>query len=102
MEKISFQSNPDPTFEVMLSMAIDGDEKAFKAIYDMFQGKMYSLCLRYAGNTADAEDLFQEGIIRVYRNLANFRAKDLLRMGQKNICKHLSRPSEKQAKTDLQ
>ena len=74
-KKSPSQSNPDPTFEVMLSMAIDGDEKAFKAIYDMLSGKMYSLCLRYAGNTADAEDLFQEGIIRVYKNLANFRGE---------------------------
>ena len=54
-------------------MAVDGDEKAFRAIYDMLSGKMYSLCLRYAGNRADADDLFQEGIIRVYRNLSGFK-----------------------------
>lgn len=54
-------------------MAMDGDEKAFKAIYDMLSGKMYSLCLRYAGNSTDADDLFQEGIIRVYKNLSGFK-----------------------------
>ncbi len=58
---------------VLLSMAVDGDEKAFRAIYDMLSGKMYSLCLRYAGNRADADDLFQEGIIRVYKHLSGFK-----------------------------
>ncbi len=59
--------------EVIHTMAVDGDEKAFKAIYDMLSGKMYSLCLRYAGNKNDADDLFQEGIIRVYKNLDSFK-----------------------------
>ncbi len=60
---------------VILSMAVDGDEKAFRAIYDMLSGKMYSLCLRYAGNRTDADDLFQEGIIRVYKHLSSFKAQ---------------------------
>ena len=59
--------------EVIHTMAVDGDEKAFKAIYDMLSGKMYSLCLRYAGNKNDADDLFQEVIIRVYKNLDSFK-----------------------------
>jgi len=72
-KKIFIQSNPAHPFQVILTMAIDGDEKAFKAIYDMLSGKMYSLCLRYAGNRNDADDLFQEGIIRVYKNLSSFK-----------------------------
>jgi RNA polymerase sigma-70 factor (ECF subfamily) len=31
------------------------------------------LCLRYAANTEDANDLFQEGFIKLYRNLGNYR-----------------------------
>lgn len=54
-------------------MSTNGDEKAFKAIYDKLAGKMYSLCLRYAGNSYDANDFFQEGIIRVYKNLSGFK-----------------------------
>ena len=73
IKKIFSESNPAHPFEVILTMAIDGDEKAFKAIYDMLSGKMYSLCLRYAGNRNDADDLFQEGIIRVYKNLSGFK-----------------------------
>jgi RNA polymerase sigma factor (sigma-70 family) len=72
-KKIFSRSNPVYPFQVIVTMAVDGDEKAFKAIYDMLSGKMYSLCLRYAGNRNDADDLFQEGIIRVYKNLSGFK-----------------------------
>ncbi len=71
--KIPAQCNPDVPLEVILTMALDGDEKAFRAIYDMLSGKMYSLCLRYVGNKTDADDVFQEGIIRVYKHLPGFK-----------------------------
>jgi RNA polymerase sigma factor (sigma-70 family) len=71
--KIPALCNPDAPLEVILAMALDGDEKAFRAIYDMLSGKMYSLCLRYVGNKTDADDVFQEGIIRVYKHLPGFK-----------------------------
>ncbi len=60
-------------FSVLLQMAIQEDEKAFREIYDMLSGKMYSLCVRYTGNTHDADDVFQEGLIRLYRNLNKYQ-----------------------------
>lgn len=36
---------------------------------------MYSVCLRYANNSDDAQDLLQEGFIKVYRNLHKFRSE---------------------------
>lgn len=44
-------------------------------LYKRFSGKMYAVCLRYAGNAEDAQDLLQEGFIKVYRNLHRFRAE---------------------------
>jgi RNA polymerase sigma-70 factor (ECF subfamily) len=42
-------------------------------LYQRFSPKMYAVCLRYASNGDDAQDLLQEGFIKVYRNLAKFR-----------------------------
>jgi len=42
-------------------------------LYQRFSSKMYAVCLRYASNTDDAQDLLQEGFIKVFRNLAKFR-----------------------------
>lgn len=44
-------------------------------LYNRFSGKMYAVCLRYANNSEDAQDLLQEGFIKVYRNLHRFRAE---------------------------
>lgn len=34
---------------------------------------MYGVCLRYAGNSEDANDILQEGFIKVYKNISKFR-----------------------------
>ena len=36
---------------------------------------MYGVCLRYSGNVEDANDLLQEGFIKVYKNLQKFRGE---------------------------
>lgn len=44
-------------------------------LYNRFASKMYAVCLRYANNSDDAQDLLQEGFIKVYKNLHRFRAE---------------------------
>lgn len=44
-------------------------------LYDRFASKMYGVCLRYAGNTNDADDVLQEGFIKVFKNISKFRAE---------------------------
>ncbi len=36
---------------------------------------MYGVCLRYSGNVDDANDLLQEGFIKVFKNLLKFRGE---------------------------
>ena len=42
-------------------------------LYDHFSSKMYGLCLRFAKSRADADDILQEGFIKVFTKLDNFR-----------------------------
>lgn len=58
---------------VLIKKAADGDDAAFKQIYNQISGKMYSLCLRYANGEDEANDFFQDGCIKLYRNLNAFR-----------------------------
>lgn len=67
--------NASPVFEVLTQKASGGDNQSFQQIYDAIAGKMYSLCLRYAGNANDANDWFQEGFVKLYRNLSGFRGE---------------------------
>jgi len=51
----------------------DEDPKAQKELYQMFAGMMFSLCLRYADNEDEAKDNLQEGFIRVFRKIKQYR-----------------------------
>jgi RNA polymerase sigma-70 factor (ECF subfamily) len=42
-------------------------------LYKKFSPKMYAVCLRYAGNADDAQDILQDGFVKVYKNLSRFR-----------------------------
>ena len=42
-------------------------------LYRQFSPKMYGVCLRYSGNVEDANDLLQEGFIKIFKNLVKFR-----------------------------
>src|SRR5882757_4051907 len=67
--------NAGALFGVLAEKASGGDQRSFQQIYDAIAGKMYSLCLRYAGNANDANDWFQEGCVKLYRNLSSFRGE---------------------------
>ena len=42
-------------------------------LYYRFSGRMYALCLRYAGNRQEAEDMMIEGFLKVFDNINKFR-----------------------------
>ncbi len=44
-------------------------------LYQKYSSKMYGVCLRYSGNVEDANDLLQEGFIKVFKNLTKFRGE---------------------------
>jgi RNA polymerase sigma-70 factor (ECF subfamily) len=50
-----------------------GKRKAYDQLYRKYAASMLGLCLRYCGNLQDAEDVLQEGFIKVFRNISNFR-----------------------------
>lgn len=52
-----------------------GDRRMQRALYDRFAPVMYGVCLRYAGSTAEAEDVLQEGFIKVFRKIDSYRGE---------------------------
>ena len=46
-----------------------------RLLYDRFSSLMYSVCLRYTENTEEANDVLQEGFIKVFKSLAKFRGE---------------------------
>jgi len=58
-----------------IERAKGGDGESFEALYGMHKRRVYSLCLRMTGNTAEAEDLTQEAFLQLYRKIATFRGE---------------------------
>jgi RNA polymerase sigma-70 factor (ECF subfamily) len=52
-----------------------GDRRAFEELARTHRSRIFEICYRYAGNRADAEDLVQEVLVRVYRGLESFRGE---------------------------
>lgn len=55
--------------------AQQGDAGAFERIYALHNRRVYALCLRMVGNTAEAEDLTQEAFLQLFRKIATFRGE---------------------------
>lgn len=58
-----------------IARAQQGDEAAFERIYQLHSARVYALCLRMVGNTAEAEDLTQEAFLMVLRKIGSFRGE---------------------------
>ena len=55
--------------------AQQGDEFAFEFLYRMHNRRVYALCLRMVGRTAEAEDLTQEAFLQLFRKIGTFRGE---------------------------
>jgi RNA polymerase sigma-70 factor (ECF subfamily) len=59
----------------LIARAQRGDESAFSVLFETHKRRVYSLCLRMTGNTAEAEDLTQESFLQLFRKIATFRGE---------------------------
>jgi RNA polymerase sigma-70 factor (ECF subfamily) len=60
--------------EQLVERCLRGDNAAWETVVCSYGRSIYSLCHRYMSRRDDAEDLTQEILLRVYRNLKSYRA----------------------------
>lgn len=61
------------TTEINTEILLQNNSKSQELLYKYFAPKMYGICLRFAGNQMEADDIMQEGFIKVFTQLKNFR-----------------------------
>ncbi len=59
--------------EGFIEKCLRNDPRAQEALYKAFAPKMFGVCLRYTRNQMEAEDILQEGFIKVFRYLKDYR-----------------------------
>jgi RNA polymerase sigma factor (sigma-70 family) len=64
------------------------DRRMQELLYARYARRMYAVCLRYARHQLEAEDLAQEGFIRVFDKLRDFRMEGSLEGWIRRIMVH--------------
>ena len=57
----------------LIERCLENDPRAQEFLYKRFSRRMYGVCLRFARNTMEADDILQEGFIKVFSFLKDFR-----------------------------
>lgn len=57
----------------LVKECLRGKAAAQKQLYQLFAGNMLSICYRYTKSMADAEDVLQEGFVKVFLNLHQYK-----------------------------
>jgi RNA polymerase sigma factor (sigma-70 family) len=60
------------TDEALIAGCLQGSERHFNALYDAYASVLYAICLRYAEDSDEANDILQEGFIKVFQQLKTF------------------------------
>ncbi len=61
--------------QLIIEDCIKGKRTAQNKLYKKFAPALLGLCLRYARSREEAEDVLQEGFIKVFSNIGNFRSE---------------------------
>lgn len=57
----------------MVSACTKGDSRAQRALFDKFAPKMLSICKRYIQNGDEAEDVLQDGFVKIFQKISDFK-----------------------------
>ncbi len=71
--------------EELIDGCIAGKRSAQNRLFDKYSAKMLGVCYRYAQTEHDAEDIMQDGFVKVFNNLKKFRRESSLETWIKRV-----------------
>lgn len=54
---------------------MQGDQQAFRRVYERYAGRVYAICLRLCGSQARAEEALQDTFFKVWQQLPQFAGR---------------------------
>lgn len=61
------------TEQDIIKGCVAGKREFQKKLYETHAGKMFFVCIRYCKNREEAEDILQEGFIKVFKYISSFK-----------------------------
>jgi RNA polymerase sigma factor (sigma-70 family) len=57
----------------IINGCLKGNRRDQELLYRRHVAKLYAVCLQYSGNDEEARDILQEGFIKIFENLGNYK-----------------------------
>lgn len=76
------------TEELILAGCLNKDAASQQALYNLFSPRMLGVCYRFAKSREDAEDMLQEGFIKVFTQIHQYRNEGVLEGWIRKIIVH--------------
>ena len=90
-----------PQRDELIDRCINGENLAYKELYQRYSKAMFNTCLRLLNNATEAEDVLQESFIEAFKNLQNFEYRTSFGGWLKQICVNRSINQLKKRKINL-
>ena len=71
--------------EELVLRCIRKESQAQEYLFKFFSGRMLGLCARYTDNIEEAEDIMQEGFVKIFQKIESFRNQGSLEGWMKRI-----------------
>jgi RNA polymerase sigma-70 factor (ECF subfamily) len=89
------------TDEQLVKECVSGSAIAQKKFYDLFARKMMGVCLRYTKDYEEAQDVLQDGFIKIFNKLPDFEKKGSLEGWVRRIMVNTALDAYRKAKKHL-
>lgn len=63
----------DNNLENIIIGCQQNNARSQKDLFELLSSKMYGVCLRYAGNSEDANDILQDGFLKIFQKISQFK-----------------------------
>ncbi len=73
MQAIKYSASLNKDWSNIIEGCIKGKRRYQQLLYEQLADTMYRVCLQYAKDEHEAKDLLQEGFVKVFNNLNQFR-----------------------------
>lgn len=86
----------ETTLEQTIAGCRRGDAGAQRRLYERFNARLFTVCLRYARDRAEAQDMLQDAFLVIFRDLGQYRGQGafdgwLHRVTVRSVLQHLRR-----------
>jgi RNA polymerase sigma-70 factor (ECF subfamily) len=87
--------------QALIDGCLKGDRRSQQAVHKLYYGKMKAVCMRYTRDSDQANDVLQEGFLKIFNNLEKFTGVGTFEGWMRRIMVNLSIDRFRKLKHDL-